>query len=172
MFCDGGLHLLAYPDEQRRLAHVLRDVLAEGGLCVLRLFVPPTRRESPDDVLRDLTAGRVLNMSSLKMRLWMALQESAKQGVELDAVWRALHEVAPDLEALAAKIGWPVDETLAFNTYRGARSRYCLATVEQVTEMFCGRPGSFELRRLLVPGYELGEMCPTLVLRRRAGEGH
>ncbi len=169
---DGGLNLLAYAEEQRRLARVLWEVLAEAGLCILRLFVPPARRESPDDVLRDLTAGRVANMSCLKMRLWMALQESAEQGVELDAVWRALHKAAPDLPALAAKIGWPVDETLGIDVYRGARSRYWLATLDQVTEMFCNSPGGFKLRRLLVPGYQLGEMCPTVVLRRCAGERH
>ena len=166
VLCDGGLHLLAYPEEQRRLVGLLRDVLSDDGLCILRLFVPPPRREPADAVLDDLLAGAIPSLNILKLRLWMSLQESAAEGVELGSVWRALHEVAPGLEGLAERLGWPVEHMLAIDTYRGSTARYYLVTVDQVSDLFCRGAGGFELARLCVPSYEMGEQCPTLVLRR------
>ena len=166
--CDGGLHFAAYPQEQQRLVRILGDALSDGGLCILRLFVPPSQREAPDAVLTDLLEGRVPNLNVLKLRLWMALLDSAEEGVELATVWRTIHEAAPDLEALAARLGWPVDHIRAIHTYRGSTARYHLVTVDQALGLFCGDLGGFELRRTCVPSYELGEQCPTLVLRRRS----
>ena len=166
VLCDGGLHLLNYPEEQQRLVGLLGRVLSEHGIFILRLFVPPAERERPEVVLADLLAGRISSLNVLKLRLGMALLESAAQGVELGTVWQTVHEVAPDLAALAQQIGWPVEHTLALNAYRGRESRYHFVTVEQVIEMFCHAPGGFEVLRLENPTYELGERCPTLILRR------
>ena len=136
------------------------------GLCILRLYAPVGERESPADVLRDLTEGRISNPNILKLRLGMAMMADVDEGVELDAMWRAVHEVAPDLEALAARIGWEAEHALVLNTYRGSTLRYHFVTVDQVRAMFCAEPGGFELAGLRVPSYELGERCPTLVFRR------
>jgi hypothetical protein len=166
VLCDGGLHLLAYPHEQRRLVRLLRGVLSDQGLCILRLYVPPPQRESPDTVLKDLLEGRIPNLNVLKLRLCMSLLDSAAEGVELGTVWQVIHGVAPDLERLAARIGWPVEHMLAIDAYRGSTARYHFVSVDQVSELFCGSPGGFEMRGLCVPVYELGDRCPTIVLRR------
>jgi hypothetical protein len=166
VLCDGGLNLLAYPGEQQQLASILRDVLAEEGLCILRLFVRPADRETGDAVLADLMAGRIANMNVLKVRLWAALQESPSQGVELDAVWRAVQGAAGNLEELASRVGWPLDETLFINAYRGSTARYWIGTVDEVATIFCQEVGGFELAGIHVPSYEGGRQCPTVVLRR------
>ncbi len=166
VLCDGGLHLLPYRKEQQRLVDILRGIIAEGGLCVFRLFLPGERRESPDAVIDDLFAGKVPNLNVLKFRLWMALAGSASEGVSLATVWRAVHDAAGGIEALADRTGWPVEHTLAINTYRDSKARYYFATLDEVKELFCGGRGGFEVHRLLVPSYELGEQCPTIVLRR------
>jgi len=165
-FCDGGLHLLSYPQEQQQFVHLLRSLLSDKGLCIFRLFVPPQQKESPDAVLKDLLEGRISNINILKLRLAMSLQNRAEQGVELNKVWCALHEITSDLEGLAEKIGWVVDHMLAINIYRGSTARYSFVTVDQVCDLFCGCSGGFKLRFLHVPSYELGERCPTIVLQR------
>ena len=137
VLCDGGLNLLAYPEEQQQLASILRGVLAEGGLCILRLFVRPAERETRDAVLADLMGGRIPNMNVLKLRLWMALQESPSQGVELDAVWRTVLSAAGSLEELASRVGWPLEETLTINAYKDSATRYWLGTVDEVAKIFC-----------------------------------
>jgi SAM-dependent methyltransferase len=166
VLCDGGLNLLAYPREQQQLASILRDVLAEEGLCILRLFVRPPERETRDAVLADLMGGRIPNMNLLKLRLWAALQESPSQGVELDTVWRTVHGAAGSLEELASRLGWPLEETVFINAYRGATTRYWLGTVDEVAKIFCEEVGGFELASVHVPPYEGGQQCPTVVLRR------
>jgi hypothetical protein len=59
-----------------------------------------------------------------------------------------------------------VEQTLAIDTYRGCTDRYHFATVDQVCHLFRRSPGGFDVRRLRVPSYELGERCPTIVLQR------
>jgi SAM-dependent methyltransferase len=166
VLCDGGLNLLAYPDEQQRLASILGEVLAEEGLCILRLFVRPAEKETRDAVLTDLLAGRIADMNVLKLRLWAALQETPSQGVELDTVWRAVQGAAGSLDELALKLGWPLEETLFINAYRDSTTRYWVGTVDEVAKIFCQDAGGFELAGVHVPSYECGPLCPTVVLRR------
>ena len=166
VLCDGGLHLLAYPWEQHQLVHILRNILSDNGICILRLFVPPAQRESSDAVICDLLEGRISSLNILKLRLGMSLLKSAAEGVELGKIWRLIHEVAPDLKSLAAKIGWALEHMLAINAYRGSTTRYYFVTVEQVSELFCDNLGGFQTHRLYVPSYDLGERCPTIVLKR------
>ena len=166
VLCDGGLNLLAYPDEQQRLALILREVIAEEGLCILRLFVRPAERETRDAILSDLMEGRIANMNVLKLRLWAALQESPSLGVELDTVWRTVQDAAGNLEELASRLGWPLDETLFINAYRDSTTRYWIGTVDEVAKIFCHDVGGFEFVGMHVPTYECGQQCPTVVLRR------
>ena len=166
VLCDGGLHLLAYPQEQGQLVRVLRRILSDQGLCILRLYAPPPRRESPEAVLEELLEGRIPNLNVLKLRLGMSLLNSAAEGVELARIWRALHAATPDLDDLASRIGWPAEHMLGLNPYRDSTTRYHFVTVGQARHLFCDSPGGFEVHRLCTPSYELGEQCPTLILRR------
>ena len=167
VICDGGLPLIAYPHKQQQLVRILQAILSDQGLCILRLFVPPQHQESPDAVLNDLLEGRISNLNILKLRLGMSLMENVAEGVELRKIWHLIHEVAPDLEGLAAKIGWSVEHIMVINAFRGSADRFYFVTVNQVTELFCLNPGGFEVHGLRVPSsYELSEQCPTIVLRR------
>lgn len=168
VLCDGGLHLMAYPQAQEAFAAALRRVVAPDGVCIVRLFVPPARRETPHAVLRDLRAGRIATVNLLKLRLWAALQDHAAEGVALRCVWETLHRVEPDFGRLAARLGWPPDHLAAVNTYRDSDGRYHLIGVEAVRNLFCERIGGFSLERVHVPAYDLGDRCPIVVLRRDA----
>lgn len=166
VLCDGGLHLLAYPQEQQRLVRMLHAVLSNDGLCIFRLFAPAGRRESPEAVLNDLLSGTIPNLNILKLRLGMALMHSAEEGVELGTIWRTLHEAAPDLAALAARIGWQEEHLQVINTYCGSTARYHFVTSDEVSDLFCREPGGFIVQSIHTPSYALGERCPTMVLQR------
>jgi SAM-dependent methyltransferase len=166
VLCDGGLHLLSYPEGQAALVRSLRRVLAPGGLCLLRLFVPPREPEPPSRVLADLRAGRIPDSNLLKLRLGMSLQREAGEGVRLADVWDAFAEGEADPEALATRAGWAPDEVRAIEAYRGSESRYHFVTVAEAKQLFCRAPGGFEAIALREPSYPLGERCPLLVLRR------
>ena len=166
VLCDGGLPLIAYPHKQQQLVRILQAILSDQGLCILRLFVPPPQQESPDAVLSDLLEGKISNLNILKLRLGMSLMKSTAEGVAVGMIWQLIHEVAPDLERLASRIGWSVEHMLVINAFRGSADRFYFVTVTQVTDLFCDNPGGFEVHRLRVPSYDLGERCPTIVLKR------
>lgn len=167
VLCDGGLHLLAYPDEQTELANKLAYVLAPGGYCVFRLFVPPATRETVDEVAAELLAGNIENLNYLKLRLGMALQRDAIEGIRLDTVWQALHAIQPDQVELARHLGWEMDHLSAINAYRDSVSRYHFVTIDEAIATFCaGTGGAFQIERKEWPNYRMGSQFPTIVFRR------
>lgn len=166
VLCDGGLHLSPYPDGQREVVRNLRRVVAPGGVCVFRFFVPPPRRESPETVLQDLLAAKISSLNVLKLRLGMAMQTDAVQGIQLAQVWDAVHRVAPDWDRLAERIHWSIQHLRAFDTYRNCLKRYHFGDSAEVRDLFCKNPGGFEVETLHIPTYEWGESCPTVAFRR------
>lgn len=165
-FCDGGISVLAYPHETRRMIESLERVLAPQGICAFRLYTPPAKQESPDAVLADLVGGRIANLNLLKLRLGMAMQKDAREGIQLQSIWNAISSAAPDFETLASRIGWKLEHLMAINTYRCSPVRYYFPTEAQVLQLFEERKGAFKIEETHRPKYALGERCPTVVFRR------
>lgn len=163
-FLDGGLQMLGYPDGQAALARELARAVSPGGLFVTRVFVPPAVRESPDEVIAALSAGTLASPDELRLRLWMAVQESPAAGVALRRVWEVLSAAEPDLDALAIRQGWPGARVRVVDGYRHASERYYLTGVAEIGALF-GEHG-FALEDVLIPTYPRGACCPTVVLRR------
>jgi SAM-dependent methyltransferase len=159
--CDGGLGLLSHPYGQRRFAQLLAKVLAPGGRVILRLFVPPQSRETPEAVLSDLRLGRVANMNVLKLRLLHALTPDPVNGVRLAEVFRRFVAAEPDFEALAARTGWPLAQIKAIESYRTTQDRYHLIDGHQA-EANLSSAGLRLLARHL-PAYADGALFPTMV---------
>ncbi len=159
--CDGGLGLLSHPYGQRRFLRQIAGVLAPSGLVVLRLFLPPSRPESPEAVLRDVRAGHVTNMNELKLRLLHAMTPDLVTGVRLGDVYDRLTKAEPDFAALAVRIGCSLAQVSAIESYRGSRDRYHLVGLDEA-EASLGLAGMRVVRRH-VPGYADGESFPTLV---------
>jgi SAM-dependent methyltransferase len=166
VLCDGGVHLMTYPHEQRQFVRTLHRVIASDGLFISRLFIPPKKREATGKVLQDLLEAKIPNLNQLKFRLWMAMHEDITHGVELKRIWNAIHGVAPDFNRLASRIGWPLEHLMAINTYRNSSTRYYFLDLDDFCHLFCENPGGFTLESVSVPTYELGEQCPTVALRR------
>jgi len=166
ILCDGGLHLLKYPQGQKKLIRALHRLLSADGICIFRLFVLPSKKESPGEIIHDLLSGKIDDPSALKLRLSMSLQNSAEEGIELGRVHRTLMRAVSSLEELAEKTGWPVESTLTINNYGDMRYKYYLPELEQAAAMFRIEPGGFQVHRLRTPSYKLGPCCPTIALRR------
>lgn len=156
---DGCASTLAFPTEYHRFAAELGRVLAPGGELVLRLFALPDAPESLADVARDLAAKRIASFHALKWRIAMAIQP-ADRNVRVVEIWRAFEQLVPDRGALA----WS-DETIAtIDAYRESDVAYSFPTLDEARAALAG----FVETARHVPGYELGDRCPTLVLQRPA----
>lgn len=144
-----------------QLAHVMRD----AGLVVLRTFVRPEVRESPDHVIAAMRRGEIGSFDVLKWRLLMSLHESSTEGVVLHAVHQTFREAVPDSLELAGQLDWPVAGIDTIESYRNASGRYFFPSLAQLRTLLGEH---FAELNCHVPGYELGHCCPTLVLRRKA----
>lgn len=160
---DGSLSNLAFPDAYGALAAELARVLAPGGVVALRLFAAPEAREPLAAVAADLQAGRIGNINVLKWRLAMSAQPDDRNVPVVD-ILRAFDEVVPDRAALAERPGWSRAHVDSVDVYRGSPLTYSFPTGREVRAALAP---ALEVVAMHTPGYELGERCPTLVLRAR-----
>lgn len=168
VLCDGGLHLLSYPQGQKALIRTLHGILAAGGLCIFRLFAMPAEKETPEAVLRDLQDGNIKDTDTLRIRLLMALQDNPEAGVALGDVHRRLMEGIDNLEELQTMIGWTEEYMRPIHNFKGLRYRYYILRPEQVTDMFRADPGGFQVHRIFTPSCVLGDRFPTIGFKRLA----
>lgn len=161
---DGSLAVLSNLSSiVKVLAEVARSI-AQSGRFVVRAFVRPEVAESPESVCDDLLSGRIGSIHAAKWRLAMSLHGTLNEGVELDAVWREFRRAVPSTESLVKRLGWSSSAVDTIEAYKGLDVRYFFPTLTELRELFAS---TFSELRCNVPGYELGERCPTLVLVKR-----
>lgn len=159
---DGCYPSLRYPDDYAGLAASVRRVLAPQGLYSMRFFLRPDTPEPTAQVFDDLWQGRIGNVHIFKWRLAMALHGPLQEGVRLSEVWRVWHDAVPDVEGLARHLGWPAQEVRTLDAYRDAPASYTFPTLAEARASLAD---DFEEVNCYVPTYELGQRCPTLLMR-------
>jgi hypothetical protein len=117
--------------------------------------------ESVDCIVEDLRQKRIGNFHVFKWRLAMALHGPLEDGVRLGDVWDAWRDLVPDPQPLAADLGWPMEIINTIQNYRNVDTRYTFPTLDEARTLAVG----FDIVAVHVPAYELGERCPTLIMR-------
>jgi hypothetical protein len=163
--CDGGLPMLDYPQAQHGFVRILHRVLSDEGLCIFRMFVLPEKRETPDVVLQDFVDGKIGNLSSLVLRMNMALQRSADEGIVFGKVHEAIWSV-PHLDGLLVRLGWSPDHLTVIDDCRAITSQWHVLTLQETIDLFCRDPGGFRVQEVRTPSYDLGERCLTVALAK------
>lgn len=160
---DGCYSLLTGRAQYAAFAAELRRVANAGGLLAMRYFLRPDRAETIGSVIDDLWRRRIGNFHVFKWRLAMALHGPLNEGVRLGGIWNAWHQAVPDPGALAAHLGWRPEVVNTIDNYRDVDTRYSFPTLVEAREL----AGAFDIVATHTPDYELGERCPTLVMRPR-----
>lgn len=161
---DGSLNTLRYPDGMRIAARSVQRALGPNGLLALRVFVRPDDCESPEELLRDATAGRVETFHQFRFRLLIAMQRSAPEGVAVRDVYRFWHDVARTA-ALPATLGWSHEDLQAIEPYRESRAVHTFPTLSECREVLSDQ---FEAIAVRPASYVLGDRCPIIVWRSRS----
>jgi len=104
-------------------------------------------------------------MNVLKLRLLHALTPDLESGVRLGDVYERLVAAEPDFAALAARLGWPLAQVAAIESYRAADDRYHLAGPGDIEAGLAA--AGLRVTRMLLPGYVDGASFPTLVCSLR-----
>ena len=158
---DGSINCLAYPHDCRVVAAAVRQMLDAGGLFVLRAFVRPVERESVAAVAADLVSGRIPNFHVFKWRLHMAVQASTEAGIRLTDTWEVWNAIRPDPTALSA-LGFKETILGTIEAYRGSATAFTFPTLEELRAVLAKDFVEISCR---MPAYDLGDRCPTFVLR-------
>lgn len=161
---DGSISSVANPDELARLTHLIHDSLTPCGLLVTRVFTQPEPCESPADVFRALHQRTISNFHIFKFRLAMSLQPAPGSGVRLGDVWERWHEERLDEGELHAATRWLLDSIRTIHLYRDSPGRLCFPTPTQTDRLW---DGHFTVESVFRPHYNMGDRCPTYVLRKR-----
>ncbi len=167
--CDGGMVLLNWPEEHLRFAREIRRVLKPGGLCLLRIFCRNGKTESAEAVLKNFVDGTIPTWNHLKLRLWLAMQESLEGGIQQKKMLEEILKVVPDLERHAEKIGWPVIHMKMLRKTSDNSTKYFFPNPADLEELMCAQAGGFELVSTLTHRGALGEFCPLITFRKTEG---
>jgi SAM-dependent methyltransferase len=155
---DGCCTLFAFPSDYRTFAGELLRVVRPGGLVVLRLFALPEKPETLDEVRASL--ADIGSFDALKWRIAMAIQ-SPERAVPVSAIRDAFDAIVPDRAVLAVEKGWRREVIDHIDIYRGSPAVYSFPTLDEFRAVMA----PLEMVSCITPSYELGDRCPTLVLR-------
>jgi SAM-dependent methyltransferase len=115
---DGSINCLPYPDGFRKVAETVASVLRPDGIFLLRVYLQSEPRETTDHVFADALDGRVSSFHAFKLRLLMAAQENAHEGVAVRDVYRSWAERKIDRERLPNVTGWQKHDVDTIDFYR------------------------------------------------------
>lgn len=161
---DGCFTLLPFSDAYQALLQSICNILAPGGIFAMRFFSAPEIAESTDSVFSDLFAGKIGNFHIFKWRLAMAIQDRSSWSVPVHQIWTTWHETVSDTKALSQHLGWPLAEINTIEAYRDAPARYSFPPLSVLRQLLAQH---FTELAIKLPSYELGERCPTLLMRAR-----
>jgi SAM-dependent methyltransferase len=165
---DGSFNCLAFPTDYRRVSAELRRVLGGGGVLVLRTFVRAETREPLDAIVSDLWSGATRSIHTFKLRLHMHLQPSTERGIRFGETWHLWRSLGIDARMLAERTGHPIEEIDTIETYRDSATSFSFPSLSEAREVWAK---DFDELACSTPAYELGDRCPTVVLRARAAAG-
>jgi len=160
---DGSFTLVPWPEGYRKVLVSITDTLVPDGVLMIRFFVRPAQAESPDAVFSDLMANRIANFHVFKWRLAMSLYQDEPAGVCVGDIWNTWKRRGLAENQVVSITGWPAEVVHTIHSYRDSIIRYTFPKVDELRNLLAETMLEIACH---IPGYELGERCPTIALRR------
>jgi SAM-dependent methyltransferase len=161
---DGSLNVCRFPGEVRELCRAVHSLLKEDGILVVRCYVRPSEPETVDEVMAAVLSEAGLTVDQFKMRLYLAMQRSARAGVAVREAARILYRYDIDQRMMRERFGWNGAAIEPFLSWPVSDAVYTFPSLEELRAVL---GDCFEEVSITYPGYELGYCCPTLVVRPR-----
>lgn len=159
---DGSLNACRFPSEVRTLLRAVSHYLKDEGILSLRTFIRPLSPEPIASVFHAVTKG--LGVDGFKMRLWMAMQRCAEEGVAVRDAAQALREYNLDCQVMHEHLGWSLEAIEPFSTWPSSEAVY---TFPSLSELRGSMAEFFDEVSISWPNYELGHCCPVIVMRKK-----
>lgn len=166
VICDGGLHLLGFPDAHLALVKSVWDVLILGGFLAIRLFAMPSQGLTVSQVTEQLADGAIGSFHEFKLRMLMALQSDPISGIPVaDAYGRIVDCFERSGRHLVSKRGWSLDEIETLGAYQFSPSVYHFLTEEDSILQFT-KSGRFREVARVRGTYSFAEQCAILLFQK------
>lgn len=162
---DGSLNACRFPADVRSVVHSAAHVLKSEGLLITRVYVRPQCPETVDDVFDAAFDSEGLSVDAFKLRLWLAMQRTVEEGVAVKEAAKALDRHDLTLRVMRERLGWRGAAIGPFASWRTSGAVYSFPSLDELLEV---TGEMFDLASVTYPEYELGNCCPTLVMRLRA----
>lgn len=157
-----------FPGEVRQLLRCASELLARNGVLIVRSYIRPHITESLDALFDDLLATGRISVDCFKMRLYLAMQRSAREGVRVKDAARMLEKYKLDRQVMLGRLGWSEPAVEPFALWRNSDATYSFPTLNELHDV---TRELFDDVAMSYPDYELAHCCPLLVLRKRNSAG-
>ena len=161
---DGAVNCLRYPANLRELARSISRLLSPEGLFVIRCYLQPDCPESPEEVIAQIYSDGQETFHQFKFRLLMALQANAIEGIAVRHVYDYWASHTSDKPI--SRLDWSQTAFELMELYRGVDTVHTFPTLDELRQVL---DEFFVEVDISIPSYCLGERCPTIVLKSRAG---
>lgn len=163
---DGSITCLGltYPDGYQRLAEAVYRVLDGDGIFLLRCYLQPDVQERPEDVFEATFHYPIPTFHEFKIRLLMAVQQSAQQGLVVNEVHRFWASLNVNAAELAARTGWDQAAIETMELYRDAQTVFVFPTRSEFLSVL---NEFFDEVSISLTTSDIGRRCPIMVFRPR-----
>lgn len=164
--CDGGLHLLGFPEDHQAFVNSIFSVLAPGGCLAIRLFAKPVVEETISHISQRLVRGAIGSFHEFKLRMLMALQRDPESGISVkDAYERIVECFEKSGTHLVYEKGWSPQEIETLKAYESSPSIYHFLSEEESISQFT-KNGCFRELARNRGTYSMADQCPIILLQR------
>lgn len=160
---DGSLIAARYSAGLRTVLRSIRQVLSDDGALILRCYVQPDRQESIAEVFAALFERKIIAIDSFKLRLFMAVQKSVREGTAVRELYRVVSSYQLSHDQMVNEFGWSPSAIATFQNWRDADTIYNFPTLSELNDVAAEFFEPPEYR--IATSYECSDRCPTLVLR-------
>jgi hypothetical protein len=157
---DGVPICVRYPGQLQQLVCSTRRIVCPNGMVLWRCFVQRETPEDPRDVVDQIASCP--SFHHFKMRLLMALQRNAREGIAVNDVYRYWTSLHIDKDELAARTGWDRGDIETIEIHNGPNTVHTFPTLAEIQDLLAPCFGTVSVR---VPAHGMGESCPLLVMR-------
>lgn len=161
---DGSLNVCGYPEGIRELTRVVRRSMNQDGLFAIRCYIAFDEREKVGHVLESLRERDAPSVDHFKLRLYLAMQKSAHSGVAVREAYNLLVEHGIDRRFMEENLGWSPASVEPILLWQNSDAVYSFPTLGEFRDLLSVE---FDEISIAIPSYELGQHCPTLILRPR-----
>lgn len=162
---DGCFTTMGFPEGYRQVLIAISHALKPGGIFSMRFFASPVVAEKTDKVFADLYAGAIGNFHIFKWRLAMSLLDRKTWNIPVERIWQSWHDAVAAPDDLARQLGWSPIAVRTIDVYRDSPAIYSFPALPALLEVLMEY---FDELGRFTPTYELGNRCPTIILRKKS----